>query len=304
MPVAERKATGTGAVGNVPTGRKPAGTQPHAEVTDLRRQAILEGLHRRIATGKAVLAAGCSAGIIARSAEEAGTDLIVVYSTGKSRLMGLPTWRFGDSNLGTLEMAAEILNVVKSTPVIGGVEANDPTRKDLDALLDRFQAAGFDGVINFPTLTNMPDQRRRAEMVGYGFDREVDAISLARSRDLFTMAYVASAEDAAAMAAAGADVIVTHSGPTTGGTVGYEDDRSVESVCRQAQALIDAAVAENPDVIPLLHGGRLATPAEVRKALVLTSAVGFVGASSIERIPVERAIRAVVREFRDLPAAE
>ena len=118
------------------------------------------------------------------------------------------------------------------------------------------------------------------------------------------MAYVASAEDAAAMAAAGADVIVTHSGPTTGGTVGYEDDRSVESVCRQAQALIDAAVAENPDVIPLLHGGRLATPAEVRKALVLTSAVGFVGASSIERIPVERAIRAVVREFRDLPAAE
>ena len=283
-------------------GWKLAGTQPHAERSDLRRQAILEDLNRRIATGKAILAAGCSAGIIARSAEEAGADLIVVYSTGKSRLMGLPTWRFGDSNRGTLDMAAEILNVVKSTPVVGGIEANDPTRKDLDALLDRFQAAGFDGVINFPTLTNMPDQRRRAEMVGYGFGREVDAISLARSRDLFTMAYVASAEDAAAMAAAGADVIVTHSGPTTGGTVGYEDDRSVESVCRQAQALIDAAVAENPDVVPLLHGGRLATPAEVRKALVLTSAVGFVGASSIERIPVERAIRAVVREFRELPA--
>ena len=136
----------------------------------MRRQAILEGLHRRIATGKAILAAGCSAGIIARSAEEAGADLIVVYSTGKSRLMGLPTWRFGDSNQGTLEMAAEILNVVKSTPVIGGVEANDPTRKDLDTLLDRFQAAGFDGVINFPTLTNMPDQRRRAEMVATASD--------------------------------------------------------------------------------------------------------------------------------------
>lgn len=267
----------------------------------MTRKDIIDDLHRRIATGKAVLAAGCSAGIIARSAEEAGADLIVVYSTGKSRLMGLPTWRFGDSNRGTLDMAAEIMNVVNSTPVVGGIEANDPTRKDLGALLDRFQAAGFAGVINFPTLTNMPDQRRRAAMVGYGFGREVDAIALARSRDLFTMAYVASSADSAAMAAAGADVIVTHSGPTTGGRVGYEDDRSVQAICRQAQTLIDAAVAENPEVIPLLHGGRLATPTEVREALVLTSAVGFVGASSIERIPVERAIRSVVREFRELP---
>ena len=282
------------------TGWKLAGRQPHAEGTDLTRQAILEDLHRQIATGKAILAAGCSAGIIARSAEEAGADLIVVYSTGKSRLMGLPTWRFGDSNRGTLEMAAEILNVVESTPVIGGVEANDPTRKDLNALLDRFQAAGFDGVINFPTLTNMPDQRRRAEMVGYGFEREVDAISLARSRDLLTMAYVASEEDAAAMAAAGADVIVTHSGPTTGGRVGYSDERPIETVCAYAQSLIDAAVAENPDVIPLLHGGRLSTPTDVREALPLTTAVGFVGASSIERIPVERAVRNTVRAFRDL----
>ena len=268
----------------------------------MRRQAILEALRRRIASGRAVLAAGCSAGIIARSAEEGGADLIVVYSTGRSRLMGLPTWRFGDSNRGTLEMSAEILNVVSDTPVVGGIEANDPTRRDLGKLLDRFESAGFSGVINFPTLTNMADQRRRAEMVGYGFGREVDAIGLARSRDLFTMAYVASAEDAAAMAAAGADVIVTHSGPTTGGRVGYADDRSVEAVCAYAQSLIDAAVAERPDVIPLLHGGRLATPDDVREALPLTTAVGFVGASSIERIPVERAVRNTVRAFRNLSA--
>ena len=266
----------------------------------MTRQAILDTLRRRIATGRAVLVAGCSAGIIARSAEEGGADLIVVYSTGRSRLMGLPTWRFGDSNRGTLEMSAEILNVVADTPVIGGIEANDPTRRDIGQLLDRFESAGFSGVINFPTLTNMADQRRRAEMVGYGFGREVDAIGLARSRDLFTMAYVASAEDAAAMAAAGADVIVTHSGPTTGGRVGYADDRSVEAVCAYAQSLIDAAVAERPDVIPLLHGGRLATPDDVREALPLTTAVGFVGASSIERIPVERAVRNTVRAFRNL----
>ncbi|MXY77413.1 MAG: phosphoenolpyruvate hydrolase family protein [Acidimicrobiia bacterium] len=266
----------------------------------MRREAILEALHRRIATGQAVLAAGCSAGIIARSAEEAGADLIVVYSTGRSRLMGLPTWRFGDSNQGTLEMSSEILNVVSDTPVIGGIEANDPTRRDLGRLLDRFEEAGFSGVINFPTLTNMPDQRRRAQMVGYGFGREVEAVRLARSRSMFTMAYVASADDAARMAAAGADCVVTHSGPTTGGRVGYSDDRSVEAVCAYAQSLIDAAVAANPDVIPLLHGGRLATPDDVREALPLTTAVGFVGASSIERIPVERAVRHTVRAFRNL----
>lgn len=266
----------------------------------MRRQAILEALHRRIATGQAVLVAGCSAGIIARSAEEGGADLIVVYSTGRSRLMGLPTWRFGDSNRGTLEMAPEILNVVSTTPVIGGIEANDPTRRNLGRLLDRFEEAGFSGVINFPTLTNMPDQRRRAEMVGYGFGREVDTIRQARSRGMFTMAYVASVEDSARMAAAGADCVITHSGPTTGGRVGYSDDRSIEAVCAYAQSLIDAAVAERPDVIPLLHGGRLATPDDVRKALPLTTAVGFVGASSIERIPVERAIRNTVRAFRNL----
>ena len=300
----EGRATGVGSIGPSGAGAPLREmTHPGGTVLRLRRQDIIERLRRRIATGKALLAAGCSAGIIARSAEEAGADLIVVYSTGKSRLMGLPTWRFGDSNRGTIDMAHEILNVVKSTPVVGGVEANDPTRRDLGGLLDRFEVAGFSGVINFPTLTNMPDQRRRAEMVGYGFGREVDTVALARARDLFSMAYVASVEDSAAMAAAGADVIVTHSGPTAGGSVGYEDDRSVEAVCRQAQTLIDAAVAENPDVIPLLHGGRLATPSEVRRALVLTSAVGFVGASSIERIPVERAIRSTVREFRELPTA-
>ena len=266
----------------------------------MNRADILAALHERMSTGKAVLAAGCSAGIIARSAEEAGADLIVVYSTGRSRLMGLPTWRFGDSNHDTLAMSAEIFNVVESTPVVGGVEANDPTRRDLDQLLDRFESAGFSGVINFPTLTNMADQRRRARMVGYGFRREVDIIGRARSRGLFTMAYVASAEDAAAMAAAGADCVVTHSGPTTGGSLGYSDERAIEAVCRHAQSLIDAAVTENPDAIPLLHGGRLATPDDVREALLLTTAVGFVGASSIERIPVERAIRGAVQAFREL----
>lgn len=265
------------------------------------REAIMTRLRDRIASKRCVLAAGCSAGIIARSAEEADTDLIVVYSTGRSRLMGLPTWRMGDANADTLRMMAEILNVVDRTPVVAGVEANDPTRRDLGMLLDEFEAAGCSGVINFPTLTNMPDQRRRAEMVGYGFSREVRLIELASQRSLFTMAYVASVDDASAMARAGVDCVVIHSGPTTGGSVGYEDDRSISDLAAEAEEMIRAARAEHPDIIPLLHGGRLATPEDVVKALAETSAVGFVGASSIERIPVEKAVREAVTRFREIP---
>jgi predicted TIM-barrel enzyme len=265
------------------------------------RETVIAQLRERSAANRSVLAAGCSAGIIARSAEEADADLIVVYSTGRSRLMGLPTWRMGDSNADTLRMMSEILNVVEHTPVIGGVEANDPTRRDLVELLDDFQEVGCSGVINFPTLTNMPDQRRRAEMVGYGFAREVRLLERARERDIFTMAYVASVEDAAAMAAVGVDCLVVHSGPTTGGSVGYADDRSIEGLAAEAEEMIQAAQAEHPEIIPLLHGGRLATPDDVRRALPLTSAVGFVGASSIERIPVEKAVRDAVTSFREIP---
>jgi predicted TIM-barrel enzyme len=264
----------------------------------LDRESVLTALNEQIATGRAILAAGCSAGIIARSAEEAGADLIVVYSTGRSRLKGLPTWRLGDPNAETLGMAPEILNVVNHTPVIGGVEANDPTRRDLRRLLGMYQEAGFSGVINFPTLTNMPDQRRRAELVGYGFEREVELISLAVADGMFTMAYVASVADAVAMAEAGADCVVSHSGPTRGGSVGYEDHRTIAEVSAEADGILVAAKSARPDVIPLLHGGGLATPEDVAEALPITCAVGFVGASSIERIPVERAVREAVASFR------
>lgn len=265
------------------------------------RDIILGALRQRIESGGAVLAAGCSAGIIARAAEDAEADLIVVYSTGRSRLMGLPTWRMGDSNAETLEMAAEILNVVERTPVVGGVEANDPTRRDLSRLVADYQAAEYSGIINFPTLTNMPDQRRRAEMVGYGFEREAELIRLASAAGLFTMAYVASVDDAVAMAGAGADCVVTHSGPTKGGSLGYRDDRRIDEISVEAERMLAAAISVKPDIIPLLHGGGLATPEDVREALSLTSAVGFVGASSIERIPIERAVQDAVRSFRDLP---
>jgi len=264
------------------------------------RPAILERLSTTVASGRAVLGAGCSAGIIAKCAEGGGADLILVYSTGRSRLMGLPTWRLGNSNPSTLAMAAEILNVTGSIPVIGGAEACDPTRLDLERLLDEFVAAGFSGIINFPTLSNLPDMRRRGDAVGIGFDREVDMVRRARRRDLFTMAYVATPDDSRRMAAAGADCIVTHSGPTTGGLVGYRYDGSLSDLIRDTEQIIQAARAVSPDVVCLIHGGLLATPDEVQAALYQTSAVGFVGASSIERIPIERAVMATTRAFKAL----
>jgi predicted TIM-barrel enzyme/catechol 2,3-dioxygenase-like lactoylglutathione lyase family enzyme len=268
------------------------------------RTAILARLAEASARGEAILGAGCSAGIVAKCAELGGADLILVYSTGRSRLMGLPTWRLGNSNPETIAMSREILNVVGSTPIIGGLEACDPTRLDLESLLDDFVAAGFSGVINFPTLSNVPDMRRRGDAVGIGFSREVEMIRQARGRGIFTMAYVASPDDSRAMADAGADCIVSHSGPTAGGLSGYPHRGSLDEVLAAVEEILQAARETNPDVICLVHGGPLASPAQVSVALRRTSAVGFVGASSIERIPIERAVVATTQAFKRLSLSD
>jgi predicted TIM-barrel enzyme len=264
------------------------------------RAAILERLARTIEDGTAVLGAGCSVGLIAKCAESAGADLILVYSTGRSRLMGLPTWRTADSNDSTVSMADEILNVATKTPIVGGVDATDPRRIDLERLIHDFLGAGFSGLINFPTVGTLPDMRSRGQAVGFGFEREVELIRLAHAQDIFTMAYCASSVDALALAEAGADCIVTHSGPTAGGLVGYSYSGSFDDLVRSSQAIIDAAMSVRSDVICLLHGGLLSTPTEVGEALRRTTAVGFVGASSIERIPVEEAVIRVTSEFKAL----
>lgn len=264
------------------------------------RAVVLERLRQSVAESQPILGAGCSAGIVAKAAADAGSDLVIVYSTGRTRLMGLPTWRFGDANAITLEMSQEIHNVVVDVPTIAGVEANDPTRMDLGLLLDEFVLRGFSGVINFPTLTNMPDLRRRAEQVGLGFEREVEMLRLARERDLFTMAYAASEADVAMMAASGVDCLVIHAGPTGGGVRGYHPTESIEGLIETSEQLISTALASNPELLVLLHGGLLSGPDEVQVALKGTSAVGFVGASSIERIPIERAVSETVRSFKGL----
>lgn len=266
------------------------------------REQVLDRLRTTIELGLPVLAAGSSCGLVAKCAAEAGADLLVVYSTGLSRLRGLPTSRIGDSNANTIQMADEIINVVTSVPIVGGVEAWDPVRLDLDRLLDRYQEAGFSGVINYPTICTMGETwRRRRERVGLGFSREVELIRLARDRDLFTMSYVATPKDAEEMAQAGVDCLVPHIGATAGGLVGHETERTKDSEIRELLDMIAGAAAVQGERIYLAHGGKLVEPADLEEVYARTSCAGFVGASSIERIPVERAISDVVSRFKMAP---
>lgn len=266
------------------------------------RSEILAAISQQTSKGNPILAAGSSCGLIAKCAALGGADMLVVYSTGLSRLMGLPTSRIGDSNARTIEMAAEIRNVVSTVPVIGGIEAWDPMRLDLDGLLDRFWAAGYSGVINYPTISTMGDKwRDRRGRLGLGFDREVEMIALARKKDIFSLAYVASADDAAVMAEAGADCIVPHVGATRGGLAGHEEGQAIQEAILKINRINDAAKAVRPDVILLAHGGAIAEPEDTAEVYRSTDCVGFVGASSIERIPIERAVQAVAKAFKAVP---
>jgi predicted TIM-barrel enzyme len=267
------------------------------------RQEILDRLRKTIREGRPVIASGCSNGLIAKSAEAGGTDLLVIYSTGKSRMMGLPTTSIGHANLVTLDMYDEIANVVNDTPIIGGAEAVDPTFMSLKKLINRYRDAGFVGLINFPTIGMLMERSAMREDAGLGFSREVEMVRLARSMDYFTLAYVFTNEHAEAMAKAGVDVLVPHVGWTVGGLVGRSADSapSFEKAAKAVQTMIDRAQAIHPDCICLAHGGPYSSPEDTVRLYAETSAVGFVGASSIERIPVERAVRDTVAAFKAIP---
>jgi predicted TIM-barrel enzyme len=264
------------------------------------REEILSRLNKTIAEGKPILGAGCSAGIIAKCAQLGGADLILVYSTGVSRLKGLPTSRMGDNNGLTLEMAPEILWAAQKTPVVAGCEANDPFRMDQERLFDMFIDAGFHGIIPFPTVTMYDDYRKLRDLVGMGFEREVELARRARDRGVLSVVYAHHPEDAARMVEAGADVVIAHAGPTRGGLVGYDYDGTMAAAATHVQDTIVASQAVNPDVICLAHGGPFGTPKDTEYLYQHTDAAGFVGASSIERIPVEKAVRQVVEDFKNV----
>jgi predicted TIM-barrel enzyme len=280
------------------------------------RAEILDRLRQQTSQGRPILGAGCSAGIIAKCAETGRADLIIVYSTGKTRMMGLPaTMITGASNAITLEMVDELTNVVKNTPIIAGIEANDIFCLDLEASLRRFLDKGFSGAINFPTVglyENLIEGgmalRKFTEALapGYGaahwgWPREVEMIRILREWDVFTMCYVFTPADAVAMVEAGADAVCVHVGPSMGGLTGFEPIEDVESLLARAQAVMESAREARPDVICLVHGGPFYDPEGARVVYEKTDAVGFVAASAIERIPVEKAVVAVCNDFKQLP---
>lgn len=265
------------------------------------RDEVLDRLARCVASREAIVGAGSSCGLVAKSAEAGGADLIIVYSTGISRLRGLPTTIFGNPNDMTLEMAAEIMNVVERTPVICGVEAADPNYTRLPRLLAKVEDAGYSGVINFPTVTLFEpgsQQRRQRESLDFGFARELELVALARERKLFTMAYVFREEEAAAMVDAGVDCIVAHVGATAGGLEGY-GAASLDRALRRVGEILTAARDRRDDVLVLAHGGPFDVPDNVAELYRATAAQGFVGASSVERIPIESAVAGAVRSFKE-----
>jgi len=267
------------------------------------RREILERLKKTIAEGNPILAAGCSAGIIAKCAELGGADLIMVYSSGKARLRGLQTTLVKDSNAVTLEMYEEIQNVVEDTPIIAGIEATEsPAGRNLAELVKRFTDTGYSGIINFPTYGCVSDEtwRKNKEAEGLGFSREIEMIRRARDMDILTMAYVFYPQDARAMAEGGVDCMVPHAGGTTGGLVGFKSS-PLEDAVIIVQKMIEVTMEVNSDIICLAHGGPFAAPEDTRYLYEHTDATGFVGASSVERIPVERAVKGIVEQFKSIP---
>ncbi|NVM55215.1 MAG: phosphoenolpyruvate hydrolase family protein [Candidatus Helarchaeota archaeon] len=262
------------------------------------RWEILKRLRKTIADNKPIIAAGCSAGIIAKSAEMGGADLIMVYSTGLSRLKGLPTTLIDNSNEVTLNMLPEIRKVVKDTPIIAGIEASSTSGdQDPSELINQFIDAGFSGIINFPTIGLIRDKQWRKKK---GFQKEIEMIQRACDRKVFSMAYVFWPMDARSMAFAGVDCLVPHVGGTAGGTVGY-DALTHREAAERIQKMIGSAKKVNPKIFCLGHGGPFATPDDTIYLYQHTDAAGFVGASSIERIPVEKAVKLTVLEFKNIP---
>ncbi|MGI6092297.1 MAG: phosphoenolpyruvate hydrolase family protein [Veillonellaceae bacterium] len=269
------------------------------------RIEILKNIREQIAKGLPVIGAGAGTGISAKSAEAGGVDLIVIYNSGRYRMAGRGSLAglmpYGDANGIVVEMASEVLPVVKRTPVLAGVCGTDPFRL-MDVFLRQLKDIGFSGVQNFPTVGLCDGVfRQNLEETGMGYDLEVAMIAEAHKLDMLTTPYVFSEEDAVKMAKAGADVLVAHMGLTTKGTIGAHTALTLDECVVKIQAIHDAAKAVNPDIMVICHGGPIAEPDDAAYILQHTKGViGFFGASSMERLPTEKAIAAQVRSFKGI----
>jgi len=269
------------------------------------RTTALARIRESIKQGRPVIGAGAGAGISAKAAEAGGIDLIVIYNSGRYRMAGRGSLSgllaYGDANQVVVELSREVLPIVRDVPVLAGVNGTDPFRI-MGKFLDELAAMGFAGVQNFPTVGLFDGVfRQNLEETGMGYDLEVEMVRLAAQRDMLTAPYVFDVGSTVAMTEAGADVLVPHMGLTTAGTVGAHTALTLEESAARIQVMRDAAVAVNPEIIVLCHGGPIAEPADAAYILQhTTGVVGFFGASSIERLPTERAIKQQVLDFKSI----
>ncbi|MDA2806216.1 phosphoenolpyruvate hydrolase family protein [Nocardiopsis suaedae] len=269
------------------------------------RAEILQRLKAKREARTPIIGGGAGIGLSAKCQEEGGADILVVYNSGRYRMAGRGSLAgllaYGNANEIVEEMAREVLTAVRDTPVLAGVNGTDPFC-DFDVFLPRLAALGYSGVQNFPTVGLIDGVfRANLEETGMGYAHEVELVRRARALDLFTSPYVFSAEDAAAMAGAGADVVVCHMGLTTGGTIGAETALSLEECVPLIDEWSRAALEVRPEATVLCHGGPIAEPQDAAYILRTCRDVhGFYGASSMERLPVEQALTARTREFSGL----
>ena len=272
----------------------------------MNRADALARLRAQVDEGRPVIGAGAGTGLSAKCAEAGGADLIIIYNSGRYRMAGrgslaglLP---YGDANAIVVEMAGEVLPVVETTPVLAGVCGTDPFRL-MPVFLRQIGEIGFSGVQNFPTVGLFDGTfRQNLEETGMGYGLEVEMIRAAHDLDLLTCPYVFTPDDARRMAEAGADVLVPHMGLTTSGTIGAQTAKTLDESVELVQAMHDAAIEVNPEILVLCHGGPIAEPEDAAYVLERTSGVvGFFGASSMERLPTEVAMTENMKRFKAIP---
>jgi predicted TIM-barrel enzyme len=271
----------------------------------ISRKTILDKFHSMIASGKPIVGGGAGTGISAKAEEAGGIDLIIIYNSGRYRMAGRGSaaglLAYGNANQIVKEMAVEVLPVVRHTPVLAGVNGTDPFIL-MPHFLAELKSMGFSGVQNFPTIGLFDGQMRQSfEETGMSYSLEVDMIAEAHQLDLLTTPYVFNADEAISMTRAGADIIVAHMGVTTGGSIGATSAKTLDSCIGEIEAIAAAARSVRGDVIVLCHGGPISMPSDARYILEHTKGVhGFYGASSMERLPAEAAIRKQTEDFKSL----
>ncbi len=271
----------------------------------INRSDLLANFKRMVDSNIPIVGGGAGTGLSAKCEEDGGIDLIVIYNSGRYRMAGRGSlaglMAYGDANQIVVEMASEVLPVVKHTPVLAGVNGTDPFR-DMDVFLDELKRIGFSGVQNFPTVGLIDGNfRANLEETGMSYSLEVDMIAKAHQKDMLTTPYVFSEADATAMAEAGADIIVCHLGLTTGGSIGAETSLKLEDCPALVDAWSAAALAVNPEAIVLVHGGPVSQPEDAQYVLANTRHChGFYGASSMERLPTEVALTEQTRKFKQI----